>query len=187
MGEHYWYSHTPVWAQPRLATFVPREVVDPAARRSTLLPEEEYNHDDVAAGARRLAERGVPVSIGAHGQREGLAAHWELWMFVQGGMTPHQALRAGTEGPARALGLDQHLGTLEPGKLADFLVFEGDVLSDIRRSVDIDLTVLGGRVLEAASLQEVWPGQAKVQPLAWALSPSDPGQDDSSGCSCGHP
>ena len=37
-----------------------------------------------------LADAGVLVQLGAHGQREGLAAHWEIWMLVQGGMTPHR-------------------------------------------------------------------------------------------------
>ena len=42
-----------------------------------------------------LARRGVPVGIGAHGQEEGLASHWELWSFVRGGMSPVEALKAG--------------------------------------------------------------------------------------------
>ena len=47
----------------------------------------------------------ILVSIGAHGQQAGIGAHWELWSFVRGGMTPIQALRAGTIVPARSLGM----------------------------------------------------------------------------------
>jgi imidazolonepropionase-like amidohydrolase len=38
----------------------------------------------------------VPVNLGAHGQREGLAAHWEMWTLVMGGMTPMEAIRSAT-------------------------------------------------------------------------------------------
>jgi hypothetical protein len=56
--------------------------------------EEEFNHFNVARAARELNDVGVSVPLGAHGQREGLGVHWELWMLGQGGMKP---LRAGLE------------------------------------------------------------------------------------------
>ena len=43
--------------------------------------------------AANLDKDGVLVNTGAHGQREGLGLHWELWMLVQGGLSPHEALR----------------------------------------------------------------------------------------------
>ena len=54
-----------------------------------LTPDEE-------AALRALADRGVMVNLGAHGQLQGLGAHWELWMLQQGGMTNHEALQAAT-------------------------------------------------------------------------------------------
>ena len=71
-----------------------RIAVDPVARRPFKAPAEEYNHIKVAQQCKKLADRGVKVNLGAHGQREGLGAHWELWMLEQGGMTPHESLRA---------------------------------------------------------------------------------------------
>ena len=67
----------------------------------SILYPRDYNHVNVAKFAKRLIDGGVSVHVGAHGQREGLAAHWEIWMFVQGGMTEMEALRSATLNPAR--------------------------------------------------------------------------------------
>lgn len=184
MGENYWYAHTNVWEHPRLQSFVPREVLDPASRRATLVPDSEYNHIRVAEGAAALADAGVGVQIGAHGQREGLASHWELWMLVQGGMTPHRALMSGTRDGARYLGMDADLGTLEAGKLADLMVVEGNPLEDIRRSDQVVYTIVGGVVYAADSMNEVWPAASTRAPLYWQTSAFG-GEDPSHGCSCG--
>ena len=87
--------------------------------------------------------------IGAHGQREGLAAHWEMWIMVQGGFSPWEALRGATSDAAKHLGMDKDLGSIEAGKLADLVIIEGDVLTDIRQSEYISHTMLNGRLYEA--------------------------------------
>jgi hypothetical protein len=164
-GENYWYAKTNVWADERLTRFVPRRLLDARSRRRLLVPDDETNHLEVARIAKQLADRGVSVQLGAHGQREGLAAHWELWNFVLGGMTPHEALRAGTLNGARYLGLDRDLGSLEVGKLADLLVLDEDPLTDIQHSRSVHFTVLGGRVWDSASMNELWPTPSVRPPL----------------------
>ena len=155
-GENYWYARTNVWENQRLMNFVPRYVVDPRSRRRTDAPDEEWNHIKAAGIAKRLLDAGVRPTIGAHGQLAGLAAHWEMWMFVQGGMTPFEA-RAATidgrvvRGPRRRHRLDR------AGKLADLVVFEQDPTEDIRRSEHIRFTMLNGRLFDALSMQPLAP------------------------------
>ena len=132
-GEYYWYQHTNVWENERLLTFIPREVIDPRSRRRLMAPETDFNHVLIARGAKQIADAGGSVQLGAHGQLQGLGAHWELWMLQQGGMTPMESLRAATIAGARYLGLDGDIGSLEKGKLADLIVLDRNPLENIRQ------------------------------------------------------
>lgn len=166
-GEEYWYSTTNVWENPRLASFVPRQILDSRSRRRRQVPEGEWNHFNQAKVAAALAGAGVKVNVGAHGQREGLGAHWELWMLVQGGMTPHEALRAGTWNGAHYLGLDKDLGSLEPGKLADVIVIDGNPLENIRLSERVLYTMANGRLYDAATMDQIGNHPKKRGRLWW--------------------
>lgn len=165
-GEHYWYAKTDVWADPRLQAFVPRRLLDARARRPQAAPDGEWNHLEVAREAAKLRRAGVGVQIGAHGQREGLGAHWELWSLVQGGMTPLEALRCATLGGAEYLGMERHLGSIEPGKLADLVVLDRNPLEDIRHSNSARLVMLNGRLYDAARMDEIAP-RARPRPPYW--------------------
>lgn len=163
-GENYWYEHTNVWENERLARFVPRWVIDPRARRREMAPREEYHHFLLAATAADVVHRGGNVHIGSHGQMQGLAAHWDLWMLAQGGLTNHEALRAATWMGARALGMDGQLGSLQPGMLADLLVIDGDPVADIRQSENIRYTMLNGRLYDARTMDQLEPVTTPLPP-----------------------
>jgi imidazolonepropionase-like amidohydrolase/Tol biopolymer transport system component len=166
-GENYWYDKTHVWEDKRLTSFVPREVLDERSRRRVTAPDEEYNHFNNARIAADLSHLGVSVQMGAHGQREGLGAHWETWMLVQGGMKPMEALRAATLNGARYLGLDKDVGSLEPGKLADLVVLDANPLEDIQNSDNISLVVQNGRVYDSMTLDQLAPDKRKRPPFFW--------------------
>jgi imidazolonepropionase-like amidohydrolase len=166
-GERYWYATTDVWAEEPLSHFVPRQILDARSRRREIAPEEEYNHIRQAEVAKRLLDAGVPVQLGAHGQREGLAAHWEMWMFVQGGMSPFEALRAATLDGAKYLGLDRDLGSIEAGKLADLVILDANPLEDIRLSTKIHQVLANGRLYDAATMNELAPEPRPRQAFWW--------------------
>jgi len=172
-GENYWYAKTNVWEDKRLLTFVPRRVIDSRSRRRTLAPDDEWNHFSNAALAKKLNDAGVSVQLGAHGQREGLGAHWELWMFVQGGMTPLQAIRAATLSGAHYIGMDKDVGSLEPGKLADLLVLDSNPLDNIRNSESIRYTIANGRIFDAMTMNEIGNHPRTRQPFYFELPGND--------------
>lgn len=164
-GEEYWYAHTDVWKHPLLSKFVPRTVLESRSVRRPMAPEEDYNSIRVARTATELQRKGVKVNIGAHGQREGLGAHWEMWMFGLGGMSSLEAIRTATINPAHYIGLDRDLGSIEPGKLADLVMIRGDVLTDIRQSDQISHVMQNGRLYEVPTMNEVWPQTRSRKPF----------------------
>ena len=165
-GDPYWRAHTEVWKHPLLQKHEPAAILTASNARREIAPEGDYKDDDSAREAAKLARRGVPVSIGAHGQEPGIAAHWELWSFARGGMTPVEALRTGTIEAARSLGYDGDIGSLEPGKLADLVVLDADPTQDIRNSDKVSKVMIGGRLLDAATLNEELTG-ARKRPAYW--------------------
>ncbi|MCB9702707.1 MAG: PD40 domain-containing protein [Myxococcales bacterium] len=173
-GENYWYAHTEVWKNQRLRTFAPRWAIDGRARRRVMAADNDWNHINAARFAKQLIDAGGKVQIGAHGQREGLAAHWEIWMLVQGGMTPHEALRAATLHGAAYLGLDRDIGSIEVGKLADLAIIDGNPLQDIRTSERVRYTVKGGRIYDAATMDEIGNRPRKRPAAFWEATSVTP-------------
>ncbi|GMM93488.1 amidohydrolase family protein [Qipengyuania sp. MTN3-11] len=165
-GDPYWRQATDVFDNPLLVHTPPKQLLAETARRTTA-PEWAFVDDNSAREAKKLADRGVKVSIGAHGQQTGIAAHWELWSFVRGGMSPVEALRAGTIEPARSLGMERDIGSLEVGKLADLIILTADPSEDISNSDDIERVMLGGRLYDARTMNEVVTGDARRLPYWW--------------------
>lgn len=154
-GENYWYNTTDVWLHPRLSKYVPSEFLQPRAMRRPKAPLNHYNHINVAKVAKELQDLGIKVNSGGHGQREGLAMHWEMWMMAQGGMTPLEALKTATISPAQTLGLDDQLGSIKVGKLADLIIVDGDVSQNIRQSDKVIFTMVNGRLYNADTMNEI--------------------------------
>jgi imidazolonepropionase-like amidohydrolase len=77
---------------------------------------------------------------------QGYNTPWELELFVECGMSPMEALVAGTRNGAEVIGVQDRLGTLEPGKWADLLILEADPLENIRNVRKIESVIQAGKV-----------------------------------------
>jgi len=94
----------------------------------------------------------------------GFGLHRELELLVASGLSSLQALRAATLTAAEALGKDDRLGTVEPGKFADMVVLDADPLQDIQNLEKIHLVVQGGKSYERDALLQQARSQANKKP-----------------------
>ncbi|MGL5890439.1 MAG: amidohydrolase family protein, partial [Bacteroidia bacterium] len=138
-------------------------------RHRTMIPDAEYQngHILISKTCKKLADAGVKVNLGAHGQLQGLGAHWELWMLAQGGMTTMQALRCATMNGAHYIGMDHAIGSIETGKLADLIVLDKNPLEDIYNSQYVKYTMINGRMYVCETLNEVTTGDKNRTKFWW--------------------
>ncbi|HUG32728.1 MAG TPA: amidohydrolase family protein [Acidimicrobiia bacterium] len=118
-----------------------------------------FNVNEAHRTLRAAVDAGVPIAMGYDSVPERLASS-ELGLMVEAGMRPADALVAATSTAAYALGLDDLIGTVEPGKLADLMVVDGDPLDDVGVLTDeskIQLVFQSGEPVAGAALEsEPW-------------------------------
>jgi imidazolonepropionase-like amidohydrolase len=86
---------------------------------------------------KRALDLGVKIAMGTDAGALGHAQNTrELVYMVQCGMTPMQSIMASTKMAAQLLGMGDTLGTLQPGRLADLILLDGDPLADIAAVAD---------------------------------------------------
>ncbi len=166
-AENYWFTHEEVHDNPKLRRYVPHERIDARTLRRPWFREEQHVFEDQAEFVKRLVEAGGRAGVGSHGQLQGLGYHWELWSMASGGISELDALRTATILGAEGIGLDQDLGSIEPGKLADLVVLARNPLDDIRNSETIVYVMKNGRLYEAETLREVWPRDRQLERQYW--------------------
>jgi imidazolonepropionase-like amidohydrolase len=88
----------------------------------------------------------------------GFSLHEELQRFVAAGFTPMEALQTATLNPAKFLGMEDRVGTIEKGKAADLLLLDANPLEDIRNTQKIEAVILNGRYLSRAELDKMLAG-----------------------------
>jgi imidazolonepropionase-like amidohydrolase len=125
-----------------------------------------------------MGRAGVPLLAGtdAIGTRRlpGFSLHDELALLVEAGLTPQQALRAATLGPAQFLGMQDSLGTVAEGKKADLVLLDANPLDDIHNVRKVRGVVVAGRYLprleldrmleKVRNLVESWREHTSAQP-----------------------
>jgi imidazolonepropionase-like amidohydrolase/Tol biopolymer transport system component len=175
-SENYWFENESPATDQKLRRWVPWELLDNMVRRRAqwFLPEE-YGHSLIAKGVTDVVRAGGRAGLGSHGQLQGLGAHWETWNLGSGGLTPHETLQVVTMHSAEAIGLQQDVGSLEAGKLADLLVLDRNPLDNIKNTNSIRYVMKNGELYEGDTLNMVWPQQKPLpKQFWWGTEPKAP-------------
>ncbi len=108
--------------------------------------DEAENNPSVLQSIKTLHDMGANITAGTDSPfiPYGIAELFEIVMFVDAGLTPYDALRAGTVNVAKLIGVQKDLGTLEVGKLADLVVIDGDPLNKITDIFNVVATMKDG-------------------------------------------
>ncbi|MCH6568654.1 MAG: amidohydrolase family protein [Acidobacteria bacterium] len=133
----------------RQASYAPTLSLYQAGRTGS---EQDSDRLETAmANLKQLADAGVRIVLGtdtlSRGTPPGSTTLNELELMVRAGLSPEQAIQAATRNAAQHLGKLDELGTLEPGKLADLIIVDGDPLKDISVIHNIEVVIKGGKVV----------------------------------------
>jgi Tol biopolymer transport system component len=167
-AENYYYENTEVHDDPKVRHFIPHNIVDDRTRRRTIWTrKDELVFPRLAAEDNKLIKAGGRICIGSHGQFQGLGYHWEMWSLASGGVANMEVLRSATIHGAQALGLDQDLGSIEAGKLADLVVLNQNPLDDIHNTNTIQYVMKNGELFQGDTLNQIYPVEKALTPLWW--------------------
>ncbi len=160
------------FAHDPLAKYVPASWKDVTWKRFT--KEIVQDNTDDFATRRRFVDKelevvkamhkaGVPFLAGTDTPPgvyvfPGFSLHQELQRFVAAGFTPLEALQTATLNPAKFLGMEDRLGSIEKGKLADLVLLDANPLEEIRNTQEIAGVVVNGRYLSRADLDKMLAG-----------------------------
>jgi imidazolonepropionase-like amidohydrolase len=114
------------------------------------ISERVFAKEVTVVGA--LHEAGVPIVAGTDQTVPGHSLHREIELYVQAGFTPMEAIQAATIVPARVMGLDKEVGTVEAGKRADVIIVDGNPLESIRNIRKVEFVITNGTMYNCAEL-----------------------------------
>jgi imidazolonepropionase-like amidohydrolase len=130
---------------------------EPRDKAALALRKKRLEHEFKLVLAMHRA--GVPILAGTDVDNlccfPGFSLHDELALLVEAGLSPMDALQTATRNPAKYLGRERDLGTVETGKLADLVLLDADPLKDVTNTRKIAAVVVGGKLLPKESLQKV--------------------------------
>ncbi len=166
-AENYFYSRENPYHHKKLQYFTPyTDLASKSRRRPGWFMDEEHVFTKHAEFVEDLINAGGLTGVGSHGQLQGLGYHWELWATASG-TSEMNALKAATILGAKSLGLDGDIGSLEVGKLADFIILDKNPLDNIRNTNTILHVMKNGRLYDANNLDEVYPRKKKASKFWW--------------------
>ena len=139
-----------------------------------ITPQDRQNYRDTFAEFLKIVgiahRSGVTLITGTDiaGPRiPGFSLHDELALLVDCGLTPLEALQAATITPANVVGKANELGSIDRGKIADFVLLDANPLDDIHNTLNMQYVMKGGVLYDAGTLDEIWPKRVSWGPYYW--------------------
>lgn len=186
---HTWQCPTLVWerggnlidqadfAHDSRGRYAPAYWKEVTWKRFTEQIEHEFNADDLTTRkafvtkelevVNAMHRAGIPFLAGTDTPPgvyifPGFSLHEELQRFVAAGFAPMEALQTATLNPAKFFGMEDRLGTIEKGKLADLVLLNANPLDDIRNTQKIEAVILSGKYLPRSKLDKMLAGAERA-------------------------
>ncbi len=147
-------AHPPASFEPGIDK-IPSELAQPLTdvgppNENSELGQKIFQKNLAVVGA--LHKAGIPIVAGTDQAVPGHSLHREIELYVEAGFTPLEAIQAATIVPARVMGLDKELGTVEKGKRGDLILLTADPLQDIHNSRTVEYVITNGTMYHTAEL-----------------------------------
>jgi imidazolonepropionase-like amidohydrolase len=132
-----------------IGDFYINERPDSEAQQKMIELSQKYRQE-FFQNIRSAIRAGVKIAVGSDfGGYEAEINAREFGSLVEAGMTPMQAIQAGTRVGGELLGWEDRVGTIEPGKLADIVAVAGDPIEDLSELERVIFVMKGGKVVKA--------------------------------------
>jgi Tol biopolymer transport system component len=163
---HYWRAKHNLLADPKFMRFIPTAAAKELMSYIRDRPDSVYSFPIVAEGLADIIHHGGYGALGSHGEDFGIGTQHEIWSYATA-LTPLEVLTVASKDGAYFLGLDQELGTLKVGKLADLIVLDADPLEDIHNTARMAYVMKNGVLYNSETLDELWPVKKSYGPVHW--------------------
>jgi imidazolonepropionase-like amidohydrolase len=162
----YIYSRKPEWLndaffraslEPGVYEMISSKDYQEKVKNSPDFQRNQHGFETALKNLKKIHDAGILVSLGTDSgatpvRAQGFSEHLEMELMVEAGLTPLEAIETATKNAALVLKIDDHYGTLEPGKKADFIVLSASPEKDIRNTRKIESVWKDGKEINQGPL-----------------------------------